>query len=81
MRSNRSIPPATVIPVLHYDDVAAACARAVAFGGRVALPPTDHPYGERQCTIVDPGAHAWTLSQAIADVDPAAWGGVLHQQE
>jgi hypothetical protein len=27
--------------------------------------------------VQDPGGHIWTFSQTIADVDPAAWGGVL----
>jgi uncharacterized glyoxalase superfamily protein PhnB len=40
-------------------------------------PPTDYPYGERQCTVEDLGGHHWTFSQSIADVDPADWGGVL----
>jgi uncharacterized glyoxalase superfamily protein PhnB len=39
--------------------------------------PADFPYGERQYTVQDPGGHIWTFSQTIADVDPAAWGGVL----
>lgn len=52
-------------------------ARAASRGARIVQPPTDHPYGERQYTAVDPGGHRWTFSQSIADVDPAAWGGVI----
>jgi hypothetical protein len=25
--------------------------------------------------------YVWTFSQSIADVDPAAWGGVLKERE
>lgn len=134
MLANRSIPPVTVIPVLHYpvladgvawlrdvlgfrerlrifghrvqltlgdgavvavqgdgdapagadhslllrvEDVDAVCARVRDAGGQVVRPPETHPYGERQCTVVDPGGHAWTLSQSVADADPAEWGGEL----
>ena len=135
MSTNRSMPAATVIPVLAYEDVPAAaawlcdafgfterlrigdhrvqltfgtgavvvssrggdaapavrdhsvmvrvadadahCARATAAGARVVQAPTDFPYGERQYTAIDPGGHAWTFSQTVADVDPRAWGGVL----
>jgi uncharacterized glyoxalase superfamily protein PhnB len=51
--------------------------RAVGAGARVTSPPADYPYGERQYSAVDPGGHAWTFSQSIADVDPADWGGKL----
>jgi uncharacterized glyoxalase superfamily protein PhnB len=57
--------------------LAAHHARAVAHGANILRPPTDYPYGERQYTAVDPGGHAWTFSQSIADVDPALWGGML----
>jgi uncharacterized glyoxalase superfamily protein PhnB len=52
-------------------------ARAVHYGARILRPPTDHAYGERQYTALDPGGHVWTFSQTIDDVDPAAWGGTL----
>jgi uncharacterized glyoxalase superfamily protein PhnB len=44
---------------------------------RVIRPPADHPYGERQYTVKDPGGHVWTFLQTIADVDPRDWGGVV----
>ena len=134
MPDNRSMPTATIIPVLGYDDVAGAvswlctafgfverlrigdhraqltygpgavvvtgrgggapavgdhsimvrvadaeahCARAAASGARIVQPPTDFPYGERQYTALDVGGHAWTFSQTVMDIDPAAWGGRL----
>lgn len=49
-------------------------------GARIVGPPADYPYGERQYTAVDPGGHAWTFSQTIADVDPGDWGGALFEQ-
>lgn len=48
-------------------------------GARVLRPPQDHPYGERQCTIVDLAGHCWTFSQSIADVAPEEWGGTSGQ--
>ncbi|MCL4251289.1 MAG: VOC family protein [Anaerolineae bacterium] len=46
-------------------------------GATVVLPPTTYPFGERQYTVYDLGGHRWTFSQTVADVDPAAWGGLL----
>ncbi len=51
--------------------------RAKAAGARVLAEPTDHMYGERQCSFVDPWGHPWTLSETIFDSDPAEWGGEL----
>ena len=65
--------------MVRVDDVDAHCARAEASGARIVQRPTEFPYGERQYTAVDPGGHAWTFSQSIADVDPADWGGVLDE--
>jgi uncharacterized glyoxalase superfamily protein PhnB len=59
-------------------DVDAHCARAREQGATVVHEPETYPYGERQYTAVDPGGHVWTFSQTVDDVDPAAWGGVLH---
>jgi uncharacterized glyoxalase superfamily protein PhnB len=72
--------PSTPIDAAHsvmirVEDVERLLARAVAQGAVVLRPPADYPYGERQCTVRDPGGHVWTFSQSIADVDPAAWGG------
>jgi uncharacterized glyoxalase superfamily protein PhnB len=63
--------------MMSVDDVDAVFERAVQNGAVVVRPLADHPYGERQCTVRDPGGHVWTLSQSIADVDPADWGGVV----
>lgn len=78
----RELPAGAAVDASHsimvrVEDADAHCARAEAAGARIVQRPTDHPYGERQYGAVDPGGHAWTFSQSIADVDPASWGGVL----
>ncbi len=64
--------------LLRVDDATAVHDRAVATGAAVIDPLTDHVYGERQCTLVDPGGHRWTLSQTLIDTDPADLGFVLN---
>ncbi len=49
--------------------------RAVERGGTILMEPTDLPFGERQCTVLDPWGHHWTFSQTIVDVAPEEWGG------
>lgn len=49
--------------------------RAAEHGGTIVMEPTDFPFGERQCTVLDPWGHHWTFSQTIADVAPEDWGG------
>lgn len=68
-------PPAVLM--VRVPDVRAAYDRALALGATGLTPPVDHPYGERQASVRDPAGHAWTLTQTIADVDPASWGGQL----
>ena len=63
--------------LVRVDDVDAHHARASAAGARIASPPADYAYGERQYTTVDPGGHVWTFSQTLEDCDPANWGGEL----
>lgn len=66
-------PPATLM--VRVADVDATYARAIETGGTGVSAPADMPYGERQAVVRDPAGHSWTLSQTIADVDPAEWGG------
>lgn len=68
-------PPATLM--VRVPDIDATYERALALGATGLAPPTDHQYGERQASLRDPFGHAWTLTQTIADVDPATWGGEL----
>ncbi|MES1245792.1 MAG: GNAT family N-acetyltransferase [Acidobacteriota bacterium] len=63
--------------LVRVDDADRHHDRAVEHGAVILRPPTDYPFGERQYTAQDPGGHAWTFSQTIADVDPASWGGTL----
>ncbi|HEV7491798.1 MAG TPA: VOC family protein [Rhodanobacteraceae bacterium] len=63
--------------LLRVDNVDDVFERARRAGAQVIRLPTDHPFGERQCTIRDLGGHVWTLSQTIADVHPREWGGEL----
>jgi uncharacterized glyoxalase superfamily protein PhnB len=137
MKPNRSIPPATVIPVLAYPDVRAAVTwlthafgfaervrigeshraqlsigddgamiaadvrgeqqppqdgivthilkvrvedvdaqfqRARSYGARVLEPPTEHEYGERECTIEDLAGHRWQFTETLRDVAPEEFG-------
>lgn len=68
-------PPATLM--VRVANIDATFARALSLGGTAVSEPTDMPYGERQATLRDPAGHSWTLTQSIADVDPASWGGEL----
>jgi uncharacterized glyoxalase superfamily protein PhnB len=61
--------------LVRVEDADAFHDRAKAYGARILQPPTDFPYGERQCTVEDPGGHHWVFSQSIADADPLDWGG------
>ena len=68
-------PPAVLM--VRVADVQVAYARALALGATGLTPPADQPDGERQASVRDPAGHAWMLTQTIADVDPASWGGEL----
>jgi uncharacterized glyoxalase superfamily protein PhnB len=61
--------------MLRVDDATAVWERAREHGATALDPPTDHPYGERQCSFSDPGGHLWTLTQTLRDVAPEEWGG------
>src|SRR5262249_46558885 len=47
--------------MVHVEDVDALFERARRAGARVVREPADHPYGERQCTLEDPGGHVFTF--------------------
>ena len=65
----------TVSVTVRVTDVRKQRDRAVEQGGTILMEPTDLPFGERQCTVLDPWGHHWTFSQTIADVAPEEWGG------
>lgn len=56
-------------------DVDAQLARARAHGARVLQEPTEHVYGERECTVEDLAGHRWQFTQTMRDVAPEEWGG------
>jgi hypothetical protein len=91
MRPNRSIPTATVVPVLICADVRAAVAwlsAAFGFTERVRI-GEDHraqlQFGDGAVIAADvrhgrqpprdPEGHEWTFSETLADVAPEDWGG------
>ena len=59
---------------VRVDDVDAAFARACCIGAVVVEAPVDREYGERDCTLGDPGGHRWQLAQSVADVAPEDFG-------
>jgi uncharacterized glyoxalase superfamily protein PhnB len=69
--------PAGGSVMVRVSDADAHATRARRAGARIEREPADHPYGERQYSAVDPWGHAWTFTETIADVDPAAWGGTV----
>jgi uncharacterized glyoxalase superfamily protein PhnB len=82
VRGNRVAPhdgESTSSVLVRVEDANAVCERAREHGAEIVDPPTDHVYGERQFTAVDPWGHHWTFSQTLADVDPADWGGILKE--
>lgn len=62
--------------MLRVEDVLSLCDRVRENGGKIVREPQDFPYGERQCTILDPAGHRWTLTQTLHDIAPEEWGGV-----
>ena len=57
-------------------DVDSHFERAKACGATIVEPPTDMPFGERQCMVQDHAGHWWTFSQHIADLAPEDWGAI-----
>jgi uncharacterized glyoxalase superfamily protein PhnB len=67
---------ATHVIKVRVADVDAQFERARSHGARVLQEPTEHPYGERECTVVDLAGHRWQFTQTMRDVTPEEWGGV-----
>ena len=59
---------------VRVSDVEAAFARARDNGATVVEAPVDREYGERDCTLEDPGGHRWQLAEVVADVAPEEIG-------
>ena len=78
MKANRSIPDATVIPVLIYPDVRQAVEwleAAFGFAERVRI-GEDHrsqlSFGDGAVIV---GDVRWIFSETLRDVEPEEWGG------
>ena len=69
--------PAAHSVILRVTAIDELFGRAKAAGAHVLAEPEDQPFGERQCSFLDPWGHPWTLSETIFDSDPADWGGKL----
>ena len=54
--------------MIYVPDADTAFDRAVQAGATVDRPVTDHFYGDRSGTLVDPFGHKWTLSTHVEDV-------------
>ena len=65
--------------LVRVNDARAHCERARSQGAQILMEPTDFEYGERQYAAEDPAGHRWTFSETLEDVDPASWGGTLHE--
>jgi uncharacterized glyoxalase superfamily protein PhnB len=75
--SSTGLKPGGQLITLRVTQVDELFDRAKKAGARVLAEPADKPYGERQCSFVDPWGHPWTLSETIFDSDPQDWGGEL----
>jgi uncharacterized glyoxalase superfamily protein PhnB len=60
---------------IRVDDVDAHFERARTHGARVLQEPTEHQYGERECSLEDLAGHRWQFTQTMRDVAPEEWGG------
>ncbi len=74
----RVTPTSGAVPqsvMLRVADVASLSVRVRDNGATIVTEPHDFEFGERQCTLVDPWGHYWTLTETLRDVAPEDWGG------
>jgi len=62
--------PPVVIYAYMQEDVDAVVVRAVSAGGRVLIPISDLPWGDRMGRIIDPAGHVWNVANRPADLSP-----------
>jgi uncharacterized glyoxalase superfamily protein PhnB len=77
VRGEQQAPQAGIVThviKVRVDDVEAQYERARAHGARILEPPTDHEYGERECTIEDLAGHRWQFTETVRDVAPEEFG-------
>jgi PhnB protein len=55
---------------LYVADVDATYRRAIAAGGEVIAPPSDHFWGARSGSFRDPFGHRWVISTQVEDPSP-----------
>lgn len=60
----------SVAYMLYVEQVDDVFAKAIAAGGTILKPLTNHFYGDRSGTLKDPFGHAWTVATHIEDVTP-----------
>ncbi len=58
-------PPSGLTLHLQVDDADAWCARAVASGATIAMPPADMFWGDRYGQVTDPFGYRWSIGSAI----------------
>jgi uncharacterized glyoxalase superfamily protein PhnB len=78
VRSEQQPPSAGIVTHLikvRVVDAVALFERAKACGARVLEEPTEHEYGELECTVEDLAGHRWQLTETVRDVAPEEWGG------
>jgi uncharacterized glyoxalase superfamily protein PhnB len=48
--------------MVRVEDVEQLYAQVLQRGANIINPPSEYPYGEKQCAVLDPGGHIWTFS-------------------
>jgi PhnB protein len=71
--SNPKFPPAPAALHIYVGDVDAAYARALEAGAKSIAAPTNHDYGERGASVVDPFGNHWYIATRL-DSSPAPAG-------
>jgi hypothetical protein len=46
-------------------------------GPRALEEPVEQEYGQRECPVEDLAGRRWQFTQAVRDVAPEDWGGVV----
>jgi len=55
---------------LHVDNADATIEQALKAGATLQYPPTDHFYGQRSGSVIDPFGHRWGIGHSIESVTP-----------
>jgi len=79
MEPRPGTPPCSSSVLVRVEELDKHYERARKHGAKVVNEPANHPYGERQYSVLDFAGHRWDFSQSIADVSPEQWGGASGQ--